>query len=164
MERPDQSERRVNGLVRLLDGLMALTLLMMMLLTFVDVLGRYVFNKPVFGSTEMTGFLLAICLFSGMAVVSGMKRHITVSLFETQLDRYMPGFRHLLVQAVSLGVLLLFGFELFRSAGRMLELRTATTVLEWPQWPLAVTGGCMLWLGALLLLLRWQSPTGGAHE
>lgn len=55
-------------------------LLAMMLLTVVDVVGRYVFAAPVPGAFEATEVMLALSIFAGLPLVTARGEHITVRL------------------------------------------------------------------------------------
>ncbi|MBC7006138.1 TRAP transporter small permease subunit, partial [Photobacterium sp. BZF1] len=46
-----------------LEALAALSLMLMMVITFVDVVGRFFFSSPLIGSTEMIEVLLAVMVF-----------------------------------------------------------------------------------------------------
>ena len=52
----------------------------MMFLTFFDVAGRYVLNKPIFGSLEVTEFLMALLVSFGLGYTALNKGHIRVDL------------------------------------------------------------------------------------
>ena len=134
--------------------IMAAALLAMMILTFVDVLGRYAFKAPVFGASELISFLLAATLFSGFALVSGERSHITVTLFEGRLDRNVGRARHWFVHAFCLAALALVAVELTRHALRMIQDRTATIVLDLAIWPLTLAMALMTAIGLVLLVLR----------
>ena len=45
-------------------------LLAMMGLTFVDVIARYVFNRPLAGAFEVTELLLLVLIFAGLPLVT----------------------------------------------------------------------------------------------
>jgi TRAP-type C4-dicarboxylate transport system permease small subunit len=141
--------------------IMAAALLAMMILTFVDVLGRYAFKAPIFGASELISFLLAAMLFSGFAFVSGERSHITVTLFEGWLDRNIGRIRHWFVQAFCLAALALVAVELTRHALRMIRDRTATIVLDLAIWPLTLAMALMTGIGLVLLMLRARR---GRHE
>jgi hypothetical protein len=53
-----------------LGGLASALLFFMMALTFVDVVGRYLFNTPVYGGFEMTEVALATLIFAGLPLVT----------------------------------------------------------------------------------------------
>ena len=73
-------------LVLFLESLSALTLMALMLITCVDVAGRYLFNNPLTGSTELTEMALAIVVFSVLPIISWRNDHVVVDL----LDRFVP--------------------------------------------------------------------------
>ena len=51
-------------------------LLAMMLLTFVDVVARYLFNRPIRGAFEVTELLLLVLIFAGLPLVSHADEHV----------------------------------------------------------------------------------------
>lgn len=133
---------------------MAASLLAMMILTFVDVVGRYVLRAPVFGSSEMISYLLAVTVFAGLAVVTGERNHVTIALFEGRRAHGLAGtIRRLFAQGFCCAVLALLAIELVRHAGRTIANRTSTIVLEWSLWPLVVAMAAMAAMGFLLALL-----------
>lgn len=73
-------------MARLLGGMAVLFLFAMMLLTFIDVWGRYFFNSPVPGGFEITEIMLATLIFCGLPLMTLAREHITVDLF----DRFIP--------------------------------------------------------------------------
>jgi TRAP-type C4-dicarboxylate transport system permease small subunit len=66
----------------------ALCLVAMTLVTCAEVVRRYLFNAPIFGSAEMIQLLLGILVFAGMFAVTRDRGHVNVSLFEPFLLRY----------------------------------------------------------------------------
>ncbi len=56
-------------------------LLLLMALTFVDVVGRYLFSIPVKGSSELTEITQAIFIITGVWIITMTNAHITVDLF-----------------------------------------------------------------------------------
>jgi len=57
----------------------AITVLAMTVLITVDVLGRYLFNKPTQISVEVSGYLLVALVFLGLAYTEGRDRHIVLT-------------------------------------------------------------------------------------
>lgn len=133
---------------------MAASLLAMMILTFVDVVGRYAFRAPIFGSSEMISYLLAVTVFAGLAVVTGERNHVTIALFEGwRADRLAGTVRRMFAQGFCCAAMAALAVELFRHAGRMIADRTSTIVLEWSLWPLVAAMAAMAATGFLLALL-----------
>ena len=141
-------------LQRGLGGLAATLLFFMMALTFVDVIGRYLFNMPVYGGFEMTEVALATMIFAGLPLVTARDEHVTVDLF----DRMIPaGIRHLRNTAISvLCAVLLFilSHHVWQKAGDSIRYGDVTAILEIPLGPMvyfmsvmiAATGLVYLWL------------------
>ena len=93
-------------LMRIADIAAAALIFIMMMLTFADVVGRYLFTAPIFGAAEMIQFLLAMTIFGGLCLVNARDEHITVELFEIQLDRWMsPVLRRIIIQLFSVGMM-----------------------------------------------------------
>ena len=67
-------------------------LVAMVLRTVVDVFLRYVFNKPILGSYELTEFMMAILVFSSIGYTMSVKRHVVVDLVIATLPQssYLP--------------------------------------------------------------------------
>lgn len=117
----------------------ALLLFTMMVLTFVDVVGRYIFGSPVFGAAEMIQFLLAMSIFAGLGLVNAYDEHIAVELFDGPLQAMMPRARPFLIQLFSLIGMAIIAWQLAVFAGESAENNRITVVLEWPLAYLAAT-------------------------
>ncbi|MCH9851963.1 MAG: TRAP transporter small permease subunit [Alphaproteobacteria bacterium] len=61
-------------------------LLLVMVITFIDVIGRYVFSSPIKGAVELTELIQTIFIVAGIWIVTIANHHITVDLF----DRFLP--------------------------------------------------------------------------
>lgn len=119
-----------------LQIILASSVLLMMGLTFVDVLGRYLFTAPISGAFEMTQFLLAITVFAALPLVTWREGHIVVSLFEVKkqgLLRTAQRVTIMIVSGVSLGLVALF---LWREAVTLDQSGQVTGFLQWPFAPL----------------------------
>ena len=71
-----------------------------MLLTCVDVFGRYVLNKPVTGGFELTEILLASLIFAGLPLVTLRGDHITVDLFDAVTPDWLFRIQHALATVI----------------------------------------------------------------
>ncbi|MBI1200959.1 MAG: TRAP transporter small permease subunit [Rhodopseudomonas sp.] len=118
-------------LIRVCEIAAAALLFIMMMLTFADVVGRYIFAAPIFGAAEMIQFLLAMTIFAGLCLVNARDDHITVELFEPQLDRLFPTSRRIIVQIFSVGMMAVIAYQLFQFALHAEKIGRKTVVLEW---------------------------------
>ncbi len=98
-----------------LEGTAALVLFVLMALTCVDVVGRYLFNSPLHGGTEMTEIGLAVMVFAAMPVITWRGGHIVVDL----LDRFLGS---KVVKVLSLLAALVMSSSLYFLAMRIFEL------------------------------------------
>lgn len=95
----------MNLIRRLTIFLGALCLVAMTLVTCAEVVMRYFFNRPIFGSAEMIQLLLGVLVFSGMFAVTRDRGHVNVSLFEPFLLRHFRrGYRSIFDVMTLVGV------------------------------------------------------------
>ncbi|GAA0691373.1 hypothetical protein GCM10009104_17820 [Marinobacterium maritimum] len=105
----------VRWLAFFLEVVSASVLFFLMALTCVDVLGRYLFNSPLHGGTEMTEIGLAVMVFAAMPVITWRGGHIVVDL----LDRFLGS---KIVKVLSLFAALVMSSSLYFLALRIFEL------------------------------------------
>ena len=108
----------------------ALDLLALMVLTCVDVLGRYFFNRPVYGGFELTEMMLAALIFAALPLVSLRNQHVTVDLFEALTPAGLLRIQH--VTACLVGVLCTgyLAWRLWLRAGTMMAAGETTAQLK----------------------------------
>ena len=78
----------------------AALMLCLMLLTCVDVVGRYFLNKPMPGGFELTEVLLAALIFAGLPLVTLRGDHITVDLFDPVTPEWLFRIQHALASLI----------------------------------------------------------------
>ncbi len=105
----------VRWLAFFLEVVSASVLFFLMALTCVDVVGRYLFNSPLHGGTEMTEIGLAVMVFAAMPVITWRGGHIVVDL----LDRFLGS---KIVKVLSLFAALVMSSSLYFLALRIFEL------------------------------------------
>lgn len=115
-----------------LGSLAALSLFLMMLITFVDVVARNLLNAPILGSTEMVEVLLAIMVFMAFPLVSWQEENICVDL----LDNYFPSkwvcIRQIIINLICACSLILVATTNWKLAGRSLDYEEVTEILALP--------------------------------
>jgi TRAP-type transport system small permease protein len=132
-------ERRVEAIL----GVAASGILFaMMLLTFADVVGRYVFNRPVPGAFEVTELLLLVLIFAGLPLVVHADEHAVMDF----IDR--------LLQGLAAAVMFLLAWLIWRKADRIWAYRDATDVLRIVYGPFVYFMAVMIGLSGLIHLYR----------
>ena len=72
----------VQPLWRALQLFTALILFALVVITVLDVIGRYFLNAPLAGAFELTKLLMGLLVFSALPLVTAHERHIVVGMFE----------------------------------------------------------------------------------
>jgi TRAP-type C4-dicarboxylate transport system permease small subunit len=144
----------MQSISRLLGGLSALSLLMLLVLTCVDVVGRYVFNMPVLGAMEIADAMMGVMIFGALPMACWNQAHITVDV----LDKVTPErWLRLQVRLIQLVVAALIGFlgvRMWIYATKLVEYGDRTMMLKIPLAPVNYFISVMLCFSAALLLLK----------
>ncbi|MCP5366960.1 MAG: TRAP transporter small permease [Hyphomicrobiales bacterium] len=145
--------RAVNVMARLLGGFAAVLLFSMMMLTFVDVIGRYFFTMPVPGGFEITEIMLASLIFAGLPLVTVTDEHVTVDLFDFMFPSFMAHYRDVLMIILSAVMMSFICHVLWIKAGEALDYGDVTAVLLIPMAPVTYFMCAMTGFTALLMFM-----------
>lgn len=140
-------------LVRTLERISALLLFCMMLLTAVDVAGRYLFSNPVPGGFEITEIMLATLIFCGLPLATLRDGHITVDLAEGFLPDWFKQARDRLIFALMAIVLAYLSWKLFGKARDFVEFNDQTAVLNIPLSPVVFAMAGLTAISAVIALV-----------
>jgi TRAP-type C4-dicarboxylate transport system permease small subunit len=149
----------------LLGSLMAADLLAIMLLTVVDVVGRYFFNRPMLGASELIEFMLAILVFGTLPLATSAREHIVIDLVELAMPPRGKRIQQLLVDLASGALLAFIGWRLWVRAGELAGHGDVTQSLRLPLAPLGYAMSALAWLAAgvlgALLIAGWRADRAG---
>ncbi len=150
-----------------LQSAVAAVMFALMALTGVDVVGRYVFNRPVLGTDEIVAYGMAIIIFGGLPLATLRAEQITADFAAGWLRNVARGlfFRFSnLFAAVTLGFL---AWRLMILAGRQLDKGDGSTLLQIPYAPLGYFMCLMAAVSALasvwLAIARTAPPGPDVH-
>lgn len=118
---------------RAIGAVLVVSLSAMVALTFVDVIGRRLFNTPVFGATDITEHLMALIVFAGLPLLTAKRGHLSIDLLDAWLLR--PGFRwwHKVVDVLVAAVLALIAWRYFLSIGEAYDIKEVSPALTIPR-------------------------------
>lgn len=134
------------------EYLLMLSLLMMVLINFADVVGRHLFNHPIFGIQDLTEHLMAVLVFCGLPLVTMAGTHLTVDLFDKLTQSpYMQWWRHV-VNGLILIILCLIAWTFLQSALEAHTIVDVSSELRLPRAPLYSLIACSSVLSAIGLL------------
>jgi TRAP-type C4-dicarboxylate transport system permease small subunit len=123
---------------RVAAGLAAGVLAAMMLLTGVDVILRYVFDKPVPGSLELTEFMMVIVIAFGLAYCALQKRHVRIDLVVSRLPRRAQAVMNSIANLAFLGLFVVITWRSFFRMQSMYEGQLTSSVLFIPKFPFMI--------------------------
>lgn len=83
-------------------------------LTVWDVVGRYGFNRPLFGATEMIQWIMGAFVFCGLGLVSARNAHVAVDLISPGLARRFPRLMAGIIGAFTAAGLAVIAWQLAR--------------------------------------------------
>jgi TRAP-type C4-dicarboxylate transport system permease small subunit len=126
----------------------------MMTLTFVDVVLRYVFNRPLAGAFEVTELMLLVLIFAGLPLVSHADEHVTMDFVDRMLSSrarlWLNRAVHLLVAAL----MFFMAWQVTIKAGRISSYGDATDVLRIVYGPFVYFSAAMIALAGLIHLYK----------
>jgi TRAP-type C4-dicarboxylate transport system permease small subunit len=128
----------------------AAILFALMLITFVDVVGRYVFNHPLGGAFETTELLLLVLIFAGLPLVSRSDEHVTMDFIDHMVG---AGGRTMLIRLAHLvcaAAMFLLAWLIWLKAGKISAYGDTTDVLRISLGPFVYFMAAMIGLSGLI--------------
>ena len=126
----------------------------MMLLTFVDVVARYGFNRPLRGAFEVTELLLLVLIFAGLPLVSHADEHVTMDFIDRLLGGRARAWLNRSVHAIVAALMLFMTWQVWIKAGRISAYGDATDVLRILYGPFVYFMAAMIALTALIHIYK----------
>lgn len=134
----------------------ALALVGMVLLTCIDVIGRYVLNRPLTGAFEMSEMAMGALVFASLPLVTLRRQQVTVDLMDWLLPvswRSAQDAAASLLATFCTGVV---GWRLWVKAEEMLRSGETTAVLKIPMYPLVYVMSLLSFVtAAVILFMLW---------
>lgn len=127
-------KRVLNPIAQLVSTGLVLMLFAMVALTFVDVLGRRLFNTPVFGANDLTEHLMAVIIFAGLPLLTGQRGHLSIDL----LDKWLltPAWRlwHRMVDVLVAAMLGLIAYQYYLAIEEARNINEVSQALLIPRY------------------------------
>lgn len=140
----------IAGLRQALVYLAACALCMLILITVVDVVGRYLLNAPLPGAFESVRALMALVTFSALPLVCVRNEHLRAGILDHLISQRLNRLREPLVQLIS--VVVLCGIT-WRLGSEAMTKRRTGEVLSSIDLPLWVPISFMTVMGALAVIV-----------
>ncbi len=130
----------------------------MMTLTFVDVVLRYVFNRPLRGGFEVTELLLLVLIFAGLPLVTHANEHVTMDLIDRWLGARARNLLTRAMEGVSAALMFVLTWFMWIKATRIAGYGDTTDVLRIAVGPFVYFMVAMILLSGLIHLYRALAP------
>lgn len=137
-----------------LEALSAALLMGLVLVTCVDVVGRYALNAPLSGAFELTQLMLGALVFAALPLVSRAGEHVEVDLAVQFMDARVRRATGLFAAVFSALVLAYFAWRLGVVAAELGADGARSQALGLPHAPLAAAGAAACALSAVITLAR----------
>src|SRR5262245_61764347 len=137
-------------------------LLVMMLLTFADVVARYLLNRPIRGAFEITELMLMVVIFAGLPLVSHADEHVTMDFIDRMLPESARRMLIRLAHAVCAAIMFFLTWQVWIKAGRIAGYGDTTDVLRIAVGPFVYFMDAMIALTGLVHLYKVYDPGSGA--
>ncbi len=133
----DSKTTVLGPLERILGVFVAVDLFGLMALRCIDVAGRYGFNMPVPGASELTGLGLGLLIFGALPIVTAHSEHVSVSLLEMIAGPRTKDIEAIFLLTTSFVVLLVMAWRLCVRAGSLASYSDSSSYLHVPLAPFA---------------------------
>ena len=143
-----------------------------MLVTCVDVFGRYLFNNPLTGSTEMTEIAVGIVIFSVLPIISWRNDHVVVDILDHFFSRRVHMIRTIVVNLLISVAMAFLGQRIYVLGQRSLSYGEVTEYLAiplgWMMFFIAVmcwvTAAAVVTLGIVHAIAEYHEPAQSVHD
>lgn len=157
---PPQPTDLFGRLCSWLSDISALVLFALMIMTCVDVFGRYLFNSPLDGGTELTEFALAIIVFAAIPVVTLTGGNVVVELIDFKMSAAAGARAKRLLDLIWAVVFAGIAYGIWKLGARAIKRSEISEYLHIPVgYVLYFTVACLA-LGAVACLWRCFAPKG----
>ncbi len=137
-----------------LAGLSCFFLFGMMILTFVDVAGRYVFNSPIYGAYEIVYLMMPALIFLAMPILCFKEGHVTIDLLDGFIPTGMKRWQAIIVNFISAVAIAFIGWRLYALSGDQAIDLAVTDTLYLSKWPFSLFMAIMSWISAVALVFN----------
>lgn len=156
---------------QILGVLSCVFLFFMMLLTFVDVAGRYLFASPLPAAYEIVAFTMPCMIFCALPSVNLREGHVTIDLLDTFVPARWRHWQRIVVLVLCAAVTAFIAWRLAQRSYDHWRFHGVTDELYLPLWPFSLMMAVLSLVAAIVLLAaafaapaddgNTQSPSSG---
>jgi TRAP-type C4-dicarboxylate transport system permease small subunit len=130
----------------------------MMVLTFFDVVGRYLLNRPIRGAFEVTELALLVLIFAGLPLVSHADEHVTMDFIDRLLPARVVRVWVRVMHAICAAIMFFLCWQVWIKATRIASYGDTTDVLLITIGPFVYFMSLMIGLTGLVHVFKVMVP------
>ena len=138
-------------------------LCVMVVVTCIDVVGRYFFSAPLLGAHEIITLSMGIMIYLGMPLVTASREHLMIDLVANLLSSKGKRIQQIAINSIAALTFILFSYLLLFYGFGLAEDLMITEDLEIEQAPIAYVMAVMCFLTIFVFLyhvcLLYTSPS-----
>tara|TARA_B100001939_G_C16941717_1_gene618552 strand:- start:2888 stop:3457 length:570 start_codon:yes stop_codon:yes gene_type:complete len=148
----------VKNIIHILNNLLltfcVISLSFLVIITVIDVIGRYILGLPLPGASELTEIILAILIYIGLPYICRDEGHVTVSILSHSLKSNLSKLHSIIVNLLIGIILISIGIQLFLYGINLKSYNDITTFLEIPKAPIAFILSALSFLASFMNFLN----------
>ncbi len=127
-------------------------LAVLMVFTFVDVALRYFLKTPIKGDYELSSYMMALVIPSGLALTALRKKHIRVDVFTQFLPKRVQSGLSTFAYLITLGFVGFMVWQTAKYASLLIDSMQKATTIPIPDFPFVIVLTIYLIMFALVIL------------
>lgn len=141
-------------------------LFFMMIFTFADVMGRYLFNSPLPAAYEIISLVMPGVIFCALPLTNRQEGHVTIDLFDALIPRAAKLIQSVLVNLFAAGVIAFIAWRLAWRSFDHYRFFGVTDELYLSLWPFSAIMSVLAAIAALAFIANVIEAlaTHRAHE
>jgi TRAP-type C4-dicarboxylate transport system permease small subunit len=139
----------------------AVVIWLLMLVVVADVIGRYFFNSPITGASEIASFMMIVVVFPALAWAAITGKHVKVDLL---MARFRPRIQAICDSITLLATLAVFAVIVWRSILESMVTHNVTSLIRLPHAPfywIMTLGLAVFCLSIMTLIIKRIVEAGG---
>ena len=154
-------EKLIHAVSKMLLAVSAAALTIMMFLTAVDVVMRYVLRLPIPGAFELAEYMMAFIIPFAIAYCALQNGHVSVELLFKKVPKFLQSSIRFVTSFLTLIFAAIMTWQNFLHIGETYRDHLASSVLLIPVYPFIIPVAIGLGVYALAVLLQiFQPPSG----
>ena len=149
----------IKSISKVLLTISAAVLTLMMLLTAVDVVMRYIFKLPIPGAFELAEYMMAFIVPFAIAYCAEQNGHVSVELFYKKFPKLLQKILRISISFLTISFAGIMTWQNILYIGETYADHLTSAVLLIPNWPFIIPVAIGMGIYALVLLFQLSKST-----